>query len=182
MNDSDPEFFKKRALQQSPKCKSPHTHPPPPTRVPSTPTCTLTQKCCHILTKAAHVRLVATAGTASGGCRAVALAVSSDAVAGTRFLRPWWEFVARRRRSTAVYRCRTCAADFWIGCADSRVPANQICGLPPGEVFVHRNVANLVVNTDLNALSCLQFAGTVAVQRMSSKPMSSWVCGWCLVD
>ena len=52
------------------------------------------------------------------------------------------------------------ATDFWVGCADSRVPANQICGLPPGEVFVHRNVANLVVNTDLNFLSCLQFAGT----------------------
>ncbi len=46
----------------------------------------------------------------------------------------------------------------WIGCADSRVPANEIVGLPPGEVFVHRNVANLVVHTDLNCLSVLQFA------------------------
>jgi len=46
----------------------------------------------------------------------------------------------------------------WIGCADSRVPANQIVGLPPGELFVHRNVANLVIHTDLNCLSVLQFA------------------------
>jgi len=59
-------------------------------------------------------------------------------------------FAALVERQTPEY--------LWIGCSDSRVPANQIVGLPPGAVFVHRNVANVVVHTDLNCLSVLQYA------------------------
>jgi len=53
----------------------------------------------------------------------------------------------------------------WIGCSDSRVPANQIVGLAPGEMFVHRNVANVVVHADLNCLSAIQFAVEVVKVR-----------------
>src|SRR5690606_34769405 len=61
------------------------------------------------------------------------------------------EFFGRLSRLQALYY-------LWIGCSDSRVPANEIVGMEPGELFVHRNVANLVVHTDLNCLSVIQYA------------------------
>jgi carbonic anhydrase len=68
------------------------------------------------------------------------------------------EQVARDPGFFADLAERQSPAYVWIGCSDSRVPANQIVGLAPGEVFVHRNVANLVVHTDLNCLSVLHYA------------------------
>ena len=72
------------------------------------------------------------------------------------------EWAAERTRSDPDYFRRLSALQapefLWIGCSDSRVPANVITGLQPGEVFVHRNVANVVVHTDLNCLSVLQYA------------------------
>ena len=71
-----------------------------------------------------------------------------------------WAAERVRRDPTFFSRlARQQAPEFlWIGCSDSRVPANEIVGLDPGELFVHRNVANVVVHTDLNCLSVLQFA------------------------
>src|SRR5919201_1602590 len=73
--------------------------------------------------------------------------------------RAWAEEMARREPDFFTRLARQQAPQYlWIGCSDSRVPANQIVGLLPGEMFVHRNVANVVVHTDLNCLSALQFA------------------------
>jgi carbonic anhydrase len=73
--------------------------------------------------------------------------------------RAWAEEMAGRDPDFFARLARQQAPHYlWIGCSDSRVPANQIVGLLPGEMFVHRNVANLVVHTDLNCLSALQFA------------------------
>src|SRR5213595_1165803 len=71
-------------------------------------------------------------------------------------------WASRQTRRDPHFFERLCAiqtpAYLWIGCADSRVPANEIVGLAPGELFVHRNVANVVVHADLNCLSVMQFA------------------------
>jgi carbonic anhydrase len=73
--------------------------------------------------------------------------------------RAWAEQIVQRDPNFFRELARQQRPDFlWIGCADSRVPANVIVGLPPGEIFVHRNVANLVLHTDLNCLSVMQFA------------------------
>jgi len=71
-------------------------------------------------------------------------------------------WASRQRRDDPEFFDRLAAIQapqyLWVGCSDSRVPANQITGLMPGEVFAHRNVANLVVHTDMNCLSVIQFA------------------------
>ena len=73
--------------------------------------------------------------------------------------RAWAENVRNARPDFFPALARQQQPDYlWIGCADSRVPANEIVGLLPGELFVHRNVANLVVHTDLNCLSVVQYA------------------------
>jgi carbonic anhydrase len=73
--------------------------------------------------------------------------------------RRWSEEVTARRPDFFKRLAAQQAPQYlWIGCSDSRVPANEIVGLDPGELFVHRNVANVVVHTDLNCLSVLQFA------------------------
>jgi carbonic anhydrase len=73
--------------------------------------------------------------------------------------RQWSEGLRRRDAGFFDRLSRQQAPRYlWIGCADSRVPANEIVGLMPGELFVHRNVANVVVHSDLNCLSVLQYA------------------------
>jgi carbonic anhydrase len=73
--------------------------------------------------------------------------------------RDWAEGVRRDDPQFFARLSRQQAPKFlWIGCSDSRVPANQIMGLAPGEVFVHRNIANVMVHTDLNCMSVIQFA------------------------
>src|SRR5262249_34062999 len=80
--------------------------------------------------------------------------------------RAWAAEMARREPEFFTRLARQQAPEFlWIGCSDSRVPANEIVGRLPGEMFVHRNVANVVVHTDLNCLSVLQFAVDVLQVR-----------------
>ena len=83
-----------------------------------------------------------------------------EGVAGLfRNNRAWAErMLAGDRRFFAKLAEQQAPQYLWIGCSDSRVPANEIVGLAPGELFVHRNVANVVVHTDLNCLSVMQFA------------------------
>jgi carbonic anhydrase len=73
--------------------------------------------------------------------------------------RAWAEAIKKRDSDFFQKLSRQQSPEYlWIGCSDSRVPANEIIGLLPGEVFVHRNVANVVVHADLNALSVIQYA------------------------
>jgi carbonic anhydrase len=78
------------------------------------------------------------------------LLANNRAWAGARVAEEPGFFDRLARQQTPAY--------LWVGCSDSRVPANEIVGLPPGEVFVHRNIANVVVHSDLNALSVLEYA------------------------
>jgi carbonic anhydrase len=80
--------------------------------------------------------------------------------------RAWAEAMTRRDPEFfARLRSQQAPQFLWIGCSDSRVPANEIVGLLPGEMFVHRNVANVVVHADVNCLSCLQYAVDVLKVR-----------------
>jgi len=73
--------------------------------------------------------------------------------------RAWAEAITARDPEYFTKLSRQQSPEYlWIGCSDSRVPANEIVNLPPGEIFVHRNIANVVVHTDLNCLSVMQFA------------------------
>src|SRR5262249_9775485 len=73
--------------------------------------------------------------------------------------REWSESISRKNPEFFTELAEQQAPEFlWIGCSDSRVPATQLVGLSPGDIFVHRNVANQVIHTDLNCLSVLQFA------------------------
>ena len=73
--------------------------------------------------------------------------------------REWAECIAQEQPDFFEQLSKQQSPEYlWIGCADSRVPANEIINLPPGEVFVHRNIANVVVHTDLNCLSVIQYA------------------------
>jgi carbonic anhydrase len=82
--------------------------------------------------------------------------------------RAWAAEMTRRDPDFFTRLARQQAPEYlWIGCSDSRVPANQIVGLAPGEMFVHRNVANVVVHTDLNCLSAIQYAvDTLSVRKI----------------
>jgi carbonic anhydrase len=89
----------------------------------------------------------------------VADAVSTDLKELFDTNRAWAEATERRTPGFFTRLLQQQAPQYlWIGCADSRVPANEIVGLLPGELFVHRNVANVVVHSDLNCLSVVQFA------------------------
>ena len=80
--------------------------------------------------------------------------------------RAWSEEMTRQDPEFFTRLARQQAPEYlWIGCSDSRVPANVIVGMQPGELFVHRNISNLVIHTDLNCLSVLQFAVDVLEVR-----------------